>query len=227
MTGRSNCRAFWIASCSPLSNIRPDTVSCRALDGFGRHRQAVQELQLLAAAIEGGFLAYQSPYAAHPGRKLCVLEVPVRHPPETGRRGIGSTSSRDGRRTYGAYDRQDGFAADFLVLRVMATTTRQPGRCAASGGASNCSSSVKAAAPVWCRAARTADFYSFQIRPAVLPALRKDPAEELIYFPRHLPDGSQQPFFSAPSSHPVAARPGGSTDLFVEGDQVLAELLER
>jgi hypothetical protein len=37
--------------------------------------QAGQELQLLAAAIEWGFLAYQTLHAAHPGRELRVFDV--------------------------------------------------------------------------------------------------------------------------------------------------------
>jgi hypothetical protein len=71
-TGRST--SFLDLCLLTLGNISSDGLG-RALHGFGGHLQAGQELQLLAAAIEGGFLAYQSLHAAHPGRKLRVLDV--------------------------------------------------------------------------------------------------------------------------------------------------------
>jgi hypothetical protein len=57
-----------------LGDISSDGLCC-ALHGFGGHLQAGQELQLLPAAIEGGLLAYQGLHAAHPRRKLRVLDV--------------------------------------------------------------------------------------------------------------------------------------------------------
>jgi hypothetical protein len=63
-------------------------------------------------------------HAAHPGRKLRVLDVQF----DIHRKLAGVTlgaqvvGTRDAHRTY---DRQHGFAADFLVLGVMVATTRQ------------------------------------------------------------------------------------------------------
>jgi len=74
--------------------------------------------------IERGLLAHQRLHAAHPGRKLRVLDVQfdihrkLAH--VTVRAQIVGPGEAD--RTD---DRHDGFAADFLILGVIPTTTRQ------------------------------------------------------------------------------------------------------
>lgn len=54
---------------------------------------------------------------------------------------------------------------------------------------------------------------------------RKGLVEELVYFPRDLQAGVAAPFFLLRSSRPPLRLDGApSADLFVEGDQILAEL---
>ena len=66
-----------------------------------------------------------------------------------------------------------------------------------------------------------------QIGPAVLTALRKDAGEQLVYFPRHFLMDRSSRFFSCSVQPPaLLLHRAEPTDFFVEGHQVLAELLE-
>jgi len=79
---------------------------------------------LRTPVIERGLLTYQSMHAAYRGRKLCVLDVQFdihgKLTDVTSRAQVVGAGE-----THWTYDRQKGFAADFLVLDVMATAARQ------------------------------------------------------------------------------------------------------
>jgi hypothetical protein len=121
--GQIQLQGFLHLSLLTLGDIGSDGL-CGTLNGFGRHLQAGQELQLLAAAVEGGFLAYQSLHAVHPGRKLRVGDVQFHVDWKVAGMASGTQVVGTGD-TYRTYDRQDGFAADFLVGGLMATAARQ------------------------------------------------------------------------------------------------------
>jgi hypothetical protein len=79
---------------------------------------------LLAAAIERGLLAHQGLPAAHPGRKLRVLDVQFDIHRKLADVALAAQVVGSGE-ACGTDNRQHRFAANFLVLSVMATTTRQ------------------------------------------------------------------------------------------------------
>ena len=97
---------------------------CRALHGFGGHLQAGQNLHLLAAAIERGLLAHQGLHAAHPGRKLRIRDVQFDIHRKLADMASGAQVVGAGE-AYGTDNRQHRFRTDFLILRMMAATTRQ------------------------------------------------------------------------------------------------------
>jgi hypothetical protein len=68
--------------------------------------------------------------------------------------------------------------------------------------------------------------HSFQIGPTVLMALCKDQVEESVYFSRNLLMDLSSVFFLLRPAAPLLLDRAESTDLFIEGHQVLAELLE-
>jgi hypothetical protein len=106
-----------------LSDIGSDGLRC-ALHRFGGHLQAGQNFHLLAAVIEGCLLAHQGVHAAHSGRKLRVLDIQFGIHRKLADAAWSAQIVRT-RDTYRADDRQNGFGAEFLVLSVMATRTRQ------------------------------------------------------------------------------------------------------
>ena len=123
MTGRSNCRAFWISFLLTLDDIVSDGF-CRALYRFGRHLQAGQNLHLLAAVIKRDLLAHQGLHAAHPRRKLRILDVQFDIHRKLADVASGAQEIGAGE-ACGTHNRLHRFRTDFLILRVMAATTRQ------------------------------------------------------------------------------------------------------
>jgi len=74
--------------------------------------------------IEGSLLAHQSMQAAHPGRKLRIFDVQFEIHRKLANVTLGAQIVGAGN-AHPTDDRQDGFAADFLVLGVMAASARQ------------------------------------------------------------------------------------------------------
>jgi len=123
MTGRSNCRALWISACSRWAISAPMASAVRSTDLVVTSKPA-RSCSCSRPRFEGGFLPYQSLHAAHPGRKLRIFDVQFDiHRKLTdvtwGTQVVGAGNA------HRTYDRQDGFATDFLVLGVMATAARQ------------------------------------------------------------------------------------------------------
>ena len=106
-----------------LSDIGSDGLRC-ALHRFGGHLQAGQNFHLLAAVIEGRLLAHQGVHAAYSGRKLRVLDIQFDIHRKLADAALRAQKVRTGNACR-ADDRHDGFGAEFLVLSVMATRTRQ------------------------------------------------------------------------------------------------------
>src|ERR1039457_6836137 len=117
--GRSNCTARWISSRSRPAMSSPIGFG-RPLHGFRGHLQTGEQLHLLAAMIEGSFLAHDCLHAAHSRRKLrvfdvqfdvggelasatvCAQVVGTRHFPsaDCGENGLGTYSTGRCRRTF-------------------------------------------------------------------------------------------------------------------------------
>jgi hypothetical protein len=74
--------------------------------------------------IEGSRLAHQSMHAAHPGRKLRIFDVQFDIHWKLAHVTLGAQIVGAGN-AHRTDDGQDGFAADFLVLGVMAAGARQ------------------------------------------------------------------------------------------------------
>src|SRR5713226_3611475 len=171
-----------------------------------------------------GPLGPPEPACGAPREKTLYFRCPVQHPPETGRDDIGSTSSRGGQ-----------CAPDLRSSRWVCSGFPGIGRDGHSGTATD------AAQPPGLRIAtvrlrRRRPLGGEQLARPTLP-LRDRSARPYGVVPRHgravglLPapplDGSQQPFFFLlrPAA-PLRLDRAESTDLVVEDDQVLAELLE-
>jgi hypothetical protein len=74
--------------------------------------------------IEGRFLAHQGVHAAHSGRKLRILDIQFDIHRKLADAALRAQKVRTGNACR-ADDGHDGFGAEFLVLSVMATRTRQ------------------------------------------------------------------------------------------------------
>ena len=122
-SGRSNCTARWISSCSPCGDILSDGFR-RPLHGFGGHLQIGEQLHLLASVIEGRLLAHHRLHAAHPGRELRVFDVQFDIGGELA--GVAVRAQVVGARHFHlAHRRQNRFGAQFPVVSRVAARARQ------------------------------------------------------------------------------------------------------
>src|SRR5438094_3614588 len=221
--GQIQLQGFLDLSLLALGDIGSDGL-CRTLHGFGGHLQAGQKLHLLAAVIERGLLAHQTLHAAHPGRKLCIFDVQFDIHRKLAEMTLGAqvVGAGNAHRTYDrsrwvwsgfpgiGRDGHIGTATDAdqpPELRIAAVRLR---RQHPLGGAQPARPTLRPPDP--------------SARPYGV-VQRHGRAVGLL--PAPPPDGPQQPFFFllGPAA-PLRLDRAESTDLVVEGDQVLAKLLE-
>jgi hypothetical protein len=116
------------------------------------------------------------------------------------------------RDAYRADDRQDGFGAEFLVLGVMATRTRQLALLGRRG--LELQQFGQGGGPRLVQSGSQGRLHGFQIGPTVLMALCKNKAEESIYFSRHFLMDRSSVFFSCSVQPPRCCSTGRSRQIF-------------
>src|SRR5258708_3128661 len=193
-----------------LSDIFSDRF-CDALDRFGGHFQAGQDLHLFTAVIEGSLLTHQGVHAAHTGRELGVLNVQF----HVGRKLALMTvraqivGTRD---LYRSQHRQHRLGTLFPILCMMSTRTGQLTlirsrdlelQQLAQGG---CSGLVEGCPQ------RVLD--GFQVGSAVVVPLGEDAAQQLVYFPRNLLMDCNSRFFSCSVHPPLCCSTGRRSQIF-------------
>src|SRR5437660_4718869 len=160
--------------------------------------------------IERSLLAHQSVHAAHPGRKLRIFDVQFDIHRKLAEVTLGAqvVGASHAHRTD---DRQDGFGADFLVLGVVATSARQ--RTLIRRWGFELQQLVQGGGARLVESRSQGRLYRFQIGPAVLAALGKDTAEQLVYLPRHLLMDRSSRFFSCSVQPPRCCSTGRSRQI--------------
>src|SRR5438552_5919256 len=160
--------------------------------------------------IERSLLAHQSVHAAHPGRKLRIFDVQFDIHRKLAEVTLGAqvVGASHAHRTD---DRQDGFGADFLVLGVVATSARQLTLIRRWGF--ELQQLVQGGGARLVESRSQGRLYRFQIGPAVLAALGKDTAEQLVYLPRHLLMDRSSRFFSCSVQPPRCCSTGRSRQI--------------
>src|SRR5438132_1778565 len=207
--GQIQLQGFLDLSLLALGDIASDGLG-DTLHGFGGHLQTGQELHLLATMIERSLLAHQSVHAAHPGRKLRIFDVQFDIHRKLAEVTLGAqvVGASHAHRTD---DRQDGFGADFLVLGVVATSARQLTLIRRWGF--ELQQLVEGGGARLVESRSQGRLYRFQIGPAVLAALGKDTAEQLVYLPRHLLMARSSRFFSCSVQPPRCCSTGRSRQI--------------
>ena len=189
-----------------LRNVGSDLLR-RALHRLGCHLQASQHFHLLAAVIERSVRSYRRQHAAHTRGEFLVHHIQCHIGGElpfmTLRTKVIRT--RDTRR---AEHGQDGLGTEALIVRLMAARTRHLTVLRSRGVVLQ--QLAQGGCPGRMQRAPQGVLGGFQIDSTVLPTLRKDAAQPLIYFPRHFLMDRSSRFFPAPSSRRVAARRGAA-----------------
>src|SRR5947199_4468366 len=220
--GQIQLQGFLDLSLLALGDIGSDGL-CSTLHGFGGHLRR-PEVASARGRDRTGPVGPPDPACGAPREKTLYFRCPVRHPPETGRDDIGSTSSRGGqcapdlRSSRWVWSGFPGIGRDGHIgtatdadqppeLRIAAVRLR---RQHPLGGAQPARPTLRPPDP--------------SARPYGV-VQRHGRAVGLL--PAPPPDGPQQPFFFllGPAA-PLRLDRAESTDLVVEGDQVLAKLLE-